>query len=221
MRRLAVALGALGFALLAIGLALQVLLLPAFTAANVASVDSATLTGLSATRTLQLAEEVRVYVTTPKPAPLPATVEGRDGFDERQVSHLDDVRVVIVGATRLTWILFAGAIAWAAAAVWRGGSVRAILAEAMRAGGIGLLVVLALAAVAGVVDFDSLFAGFHGLFFAQGTWQFYDSDLIIQLFPLGFWVLGGAVWAGSTAVAGLSLALAGHLLGRRSEKPQV
>lgn len=221
MRRLAVALGALGFALLAVGLALQLLLLPAFTAATVTRVDSSALTGLSDTRTLQLAEEVRVYVSTPRPVPLPPTVDGRDGFDERQASHLDDVRVVIVGASRLTWILLAGAIAWIAAAVWRGGLVRATLAEAMRAGGIGLLAVIALAAVAGAVDFDALFTGFHGLFFAQGTWQFYDSDLIIQLFPLGFWVLGGAVWAGSIAVAGLGLALGGHLLGRRGEKPQV
>lgn len=221
MRRVAVALGAVGFALLALGLALQVLLIPAFTAAAVARVDSASLTGLSETRTLRLAEEVRVYVTLPDPAPLPVTVDGRPGFDERQSSHLDDVRVVIVGASRLTWVLLLGAVAWAVAAALRGGVVRSTLTAAMRAGGLGLLAALVLAAVAGALDFDALFSGFHGLFFADGTWQFYDSDLIIQLFPLGFWVLGGAVWAGLTALAGLGLAAAGQLLGEVREKPQV
>lgn len=221
MRRAAVACGALGFALLAVGLALQVLLLPAFTEAAVVRVDSESFTGLGTIQTLRLAEEVRVYVTVPDPAPLPLTVGGREGFDARQSSHLDDVRTVIVGASRLTWALLAGAVVWMVAARVRGGAVRSTLADAMRAGGLGLLGALMLAAVAGMADFDALFAGFHSMFFAQGTWQFYDSDLVIQLFPIGFWVLGGAVWAALTALAALVFALTGHLLGRRREKPRV
>jgi len=50
-----------------------------------------------------------------------------------------------------------------------------------------------------------LFARFHGLFFAPGTWQFPDDALLIRVFPLRFWTASGAVWGLFVAVAAVSM----------------
>ncbi len=220
MRRLSVAAGALGFAVLLIGLSLQLLLLPGFTRTIVTRVGSEALTGLSAAQTLVLAEEVRAYVASPVAPPLPADVDGREGFDDRQSSHLDDVRAVIRPAIALTWVLLAGALVWIVFAVRMRGVVLETLASALMFGGIALLVFIPLAGLAGLADFDRLFAEFHGVFFEGGTWQFYHSDLIIQLFPESFWVLAGASWAVLAVVLGAAAGLTGRILGRRDEAPQ-
>lgn len=219
MRRFASALGACAFVLLMLGLALQVVLAPVFTRTLVARVGSAELSGLSTASTLRLAEEVRAYVTDPQAPDLPAQVDGRAGFDERQVSHLDDVARVIVGASRLTWVLAVAVLGWAIAA-WRvGGAARATLAVALKASGVFLLVGVVVAGLAGMLDFEALFTRFHGLFFAAGTWQFYSDDLLIQLFPERFWVIAGAAWGLLTLLLAGLAALAGTILGRYAEEP--
>jgi len=220
MRRLLIVIGALGLALLLLGLSLQIVLLPAVTSAIVSRVDSAELTGLSAQRTLELAEEVRAYVTTLDAPSLPASVDHRPGFDERQASHLDDVAAVIVPSGWLTRGLFAGALVWFGIALRRPGVVRETLRSSAWIGGISLLVVVPVAAIAGLVDFDTLFAGFHGLFFAEGSWQFYSTDLIIQVFPVEFWVIAGSLWGLLAMVLAGCLALSARFLGNRGETPQ-
>ena len=220
MRRLAIALGAVGLSLLVVGLALQVVLLPGFTRALVKYVDSRELAGLSQETTLRLAEEVRVYVSVSDAPMLPGTVDGRPGFDERQSSHLDDVRAVILPATWLTWGLLAGAVIWLALVVHSEGATRDALRRAARVAGIAVLVTVPVAGLAGVADFDTLFTRFHGLFFAEGTWQFYSTDLIIQLFPESFWVIAGAAWGLLAMVFAACLAAAARRLGAPHETPQ-
>lgn len=217
MRRFGVIFGGVGLALLVVGLSLQLLLLPAYTRVVVSRVGSAGLAGLDPQRTLELAEEVRAYVTTPDPPALPAIVDGRPGFDERQTPHLDDVRAVMIPATWLTWALAAGAVVWCAAA-WRSYAARSALRRAVFGAGVGLLVAVPLLGVAGLADFDALFARFHALFFAAGTWQFYADDLIIQLFPEAFWAVSGLVWGLLIAVTAGAMTLAARLLGGREAK---
>lgn len=207
MRRAAVVLGAVGWALLLVGLALQVLLMPWFTRALVTRVGSAELTGLTQTTTLQLAEEVRAYVTSKDAAALPTTVDGRDGFDERQTQHLNDVRSVMRAASMLTWALMAGAVAWCFAVVRGHAASRRLLRDALLGSAAMLIAMLVLSGLSGLVDFDALFARFHGLFFDAGTWMFYETDLIIQLFPEPFWITAGVAWALLVALLGLGAAL--------------
>lgn len=218
MRRLVSTLGACAFVLLMLGLALQVVLAPAFTRTLVARIGSAGLSGLSTASTLRLAEEVRIYVTDPHAPDLPAQVDGRAGFDERQVSHLDDVARVIVGASRLTWALVVVALVWAIAARRAGGAARATLAAALKGSGVFLLVGVVVAGFAGMLDFDALFTRFHGLFFAAGTWQFYSDDLLVQLFPERFWVIAGGAWGLLTLLLAGLATLAGAFLGKHAER---
>jgi len=220
MRRLVIALGAVGLSLLVVGLALQIVLLPGFTRALVKYVGSQELTGLPQETTLRLAEEVRVYVSVSDTPMLPGTVDGRPGFDERQASHLDDVRAVIVPAGWLTWGLLAGALAWLVLAVRSKGATRDTLRSAAWVAGIAVLVTVPVAGLAGVLDFDALFTRFHGLFFAEGTWQFYSTDLIIQLFPESFWAIAGAAWGLLAMVFAVCLAVASRRLGVPRETPQ-
>lgn len=220
MRRLVIAIGTVGLALLVVGLSLQIVLLPGFTRALVERVGSAELAGLSQETTLELAEEVRVYVSVSDAPTLPRTVDGRPGFDERQSSHLDDVRAVIIPATWLTWGLFAGALVWLGLAVRAAGATRDTLRRAAWFAGIAVLVTIPVAGLAGVVDFDALFTRFHGLFFAAGTWQFYSTDLIIQLFPELFWVIAGAAWGVLAMAFAVCLAVAARFFGVPRETPQ-
>lgn len=76
---------------------------------------------------------------------------------------------------------------------------------------IGLIVVLAIWAF---VDFDSLFAGLHSLFFTGGSWLFPADSLLITLFPEGFWMGMGIVWVVVSIVACLIVSVIGRFVKR-------
>ena len=197
--------GALIIALAVIGVALLPLTTPAYVQAMVSAVDSAELTGLGAGRTLEVAEQVRDFVTSRSASPLPATVDGRPGFDAAAVSHLVDVRDVLVPARTAALSLALLACAWAVLRM-RSRTGKSVTAFALALAGRLLLAGAALAIVAGLLDFGGLFARFHAIFFAAGTWVFPPDALLIQVFPLPFWGVSGVMW-GVTVVgcAGLML----------------
>jgi uncharacterized membrane protein len=57
----------------------------------------------------------------------------------------------------------------------------------------------------GLVDFEGLFARFHGVFFESGTWTFSSDSLLIQLFPEPFWIVSAVGWTVLTAGGAVSL----------------
>ena len=60
--------------------------------------------------------------------------------------------------------------------------------RALFAGAVWLpLAVIALAVLA-VLGWETFFAGFHSLFFADGTWTFSVQDALIRLYPSQFWI---------------------------------
>ena len=65
------------------------------------------------------------------------------------------------------------------------------------------------AAGTAVLDFDTFFSAFHGLFFEPGTWTFPSDSVLIRLFPEAFWIAAGASWATLVLVAA-----AGYQVGR-------
>jgi len=50
-------------------------------------------------------------------------------------------------------------------------------------GGLILLVI-----TSSLIDFDSFFTRFHQLLFKADTWLFYETDTLIQLYPIPFWI---------------------------------
>jgi hypothetical protein len=144
--------------------------------------------------------------------------DGTPLYNERELSHMDDVRLVTQGALRawylsLAVLLVLGVWAWSArfasAPQWwpeyrlglmRGGWLM-----------IGLAVTVALIVVIGILldpnVFWSFFAGFHSLFFEGDSWLFLYSDTLIRLFPMRFWQDAFLLAAVIALGGGLALAL--------------
>jgi integral membrane protein (TIGR01906 family) len=119
--------------------------------------------------------------------------DGEPAFNDRELSHMDDVQVVFDGITT------AGAVAAVVALVgsiglWRLAGARHRVPAALVAGSlitVGLLVVLG---VYMVLNWDQFFTNFHRIFFEGDSWLFLFSDTLIRLFPIKFWVdVAGAI----------------------------
>lgn len=132
--------------------------------------------------------------------------DGKPLYNERELSHMDDVKQVTQGALRVWYVALAlllGLGVWAWFGGWqqtyrlgvrRGGWLIVGLAAA-----IGLIVVIGIAVNPNV--FWDFFAGFHSLFFEGNSWLFLYSDTLIRLFPIRFWQ-DAFLWAAALALAG-------------------
>jgi len=131
--------------------------------------------------------------------------DGSPLFNERELSHMQDVKVVTKGALRVwyvTVVLMVGLGVWARYRNWW----QAFRAGLRRGGWltIGLVVAIGLF---GAIAFWQLFTLFHGLFFEGDSWMFLYSDTLIRLFPILFWQ-DAFLWAGIISFGGaLGLAL--------------
>lgn len=118
--------------------------------------------------------------------------DGRPLYNERELSHMNDVKRVTQGALRV-WYISLAALAVLGIWAWIGKWGQAYRLGLMRGG--WLMVILAITvAVIAVVGisvnpdiFFSFFAGFHHLFFEGDSWLFLFSDTLIRLFPIRFW----------------------------------
>jgi integral membrane protein (TIGR01906 family) len=118
--------------------------------------------------------------------------DGSPLFNERELSHMHDVKNVTQGALK-TWYVSLGLLLILGIWAWRSHWLDIYLAGARRGGWlmVGLAVALGL-----LVGFGSLgsgdvfwqfFTDFHHLFFKGDSWLFLFSDTLIRLFPLQFW----------------------------------
>ena len=132
--------------------------------------------------------------------------DGSPLFNERELSHMDDVKRVTQGALRVWYVSLALLLllgAWA----WFGGCWANYRPGLMRGGWlmIGLAVAVGLIVVIGISVnpniFWNFFAGFHSLFFEGDSWIFLYSDTLIRLFPIRFWQ-DAFLWAAVIALGG-------------------
>lgn len=194
-----------------IGLTVWPLLTPQYVQWRVAAGDSAELTGLGQEATLEAAEAVRLFVVDADAPRLPAEIDGEPAFDEAAVSHLIDVRDVIIGARRLTIALALACLVWVLVRV-RSSRGRALVRSAFRSAAWFLVLGLAAATVVGLTSFGALFAWFHSLFFEAGTWTFPDNALLIRVFPLPFWTDAAGGWTLLVLISAGLLLIAGRRL---------
>ncbi|MDO9557692.1 MAG: DUF1461 domain-containing protein [Coriobacteriia bacterium] len=192
-------------AVTALGLSAWIMTTPWFTRlAAPGQVDSVR-AGLTQERMVELAEEVRVFVTDGDAPALPMVVDGRPAFDDTAVSHLVDVRNVVIASRWVT--LVAAALLLAAGLYSTFLGRRAEYVAGLKWGGLSLLGGIGMLLLTGLFDFDSLFVAFHGLFFQPGTWTFPADSLLILVFPTDFWILAGAITGVVAAAMGLALVL--------------
>jgi integral membrane protein (TIGR01906 family) len=132
--------------------------------------------------------------------------DGKPLYNERELSHMKDVKGVTQSALRLWYLslvllLVLGAWAWFGEwwdfyrlGLMRGGWLMVGLAVT-----IGIIVVVGIAVNPNV--FDTFFVAFHHLFFTGDSWLFLFSDTLIRLFPIRFWE-DAFLWAAVIALGG-------------------
>lgn len=138
--------------------------------------------------------------------------DGTPLYNERELSHMDDVKIVTRGALNI----FYGALAGLALlGLWsrrpqqwqafrqglkRGGWIMVGLA-----GAVGVVVLVGMFLIPDL--FWAFFEGFHSLFFEGDSWLFLYSDTLIRLFPIRFWQDTFLFAAGLAVLGGLGLGL--------------
>lgn len=135
--------------------------------------------------------------------------DGTKLYNEREVSHMEDVKAVFQGcrgvmAMMIVFIILTG---WLVSK--RPDSFPGFL-RALAWGTSLTLVILILVGIGIYTGFDALFEGFHHLFFTGDSWLFYESDSLIRLFPEPLWINGfalAALFAGLIALGILILSL--------------
>ena len=137
-------------------------------------------------------------------------------YNEREIGHMLDVKVVADSFKTVLWILvlivFGGLILLLA---WPDG--REYGAKAIKQGGLLTVIIVVGVMVFMAVAWGLAFTLFHNLFFSSGTWTFSYSDSLIRLFPEQFWFDFGMLWTGLILLGGIILALIGYMLGRAWE----
>jgi integral membrane protein (TIGR01906 family) len=132
--------------------------------------------------------------------------DGTPLYNERELSHMHDVKVVTKGALNAWYVALAlliGLGLWSRLGLWE----QAYRQGLMRGGWlmVGLAAAIGIVAVIGILInpniFFSFFAGFHKIFFEGDSWMFYYSDTLIRLFPIRFWQ-DAFLWAAVIALGG-------------------
>jgi integral membrane protein (TIGR01906 family) len=132
--------------------------------------------------------------------------DGSPLYNERELSHMEDVKRVTQGALNV-WYVSLALLVMLGIWSWRGRWKQAYR-QGLRRGGwlmVSLAGTISLIVVVGIVVnpdvFWNFFAGFHSLFFEGDSWLFLYSDTLIRLFPLRFWQ-DAFLWAAVIALGG-------------------
>jgi integral membrane protein (TIGR01906 family) len=132
--------------------------------------------------------------------------DGTPLYNERELSHMADVKNVVLGALGV-WTISLILLSVLAILATRGQWLPDYI-NGLRRGGmwmIGLAMALGLVAGVGILlnpdVFWQFFTLFHQVFFTGDSWLFYYSDTLIRLFPIRFWQ-DAFLWAAIFALGG-------------------
>ncbi|GAA4481143.1 hypothetical protein GCM10023190_26890 [Enteractinococcus fodinae] len=123
---------------------------------------------------------------------------GNPVFTDAEVAHMVDVKQVMWG-TMIGGLIAAVICLVLIVLLYR--MRKGAIARALFAGALWFTIALTLLAIVAVFGWEAFFAGFHQVFFADGTWTFYQTDSLIRLYPGQFWI-DAAAW-----IAGITLAI--------------
>ncbi|HJF13745.1 MAG TPA: TIGR01906 family membrane protein [Enteractinococcus helveticum] len=129
---------------------------------------------------------------------------GNPVFTEAEVGHMADVKQVML-VTMIAGLVAAVVCVVVMIMLYR--MRKGAIARSLFAGAVWLTVVMIVLAVVAAFGWEAFFAGFHQMFFADGTWTFATSDSLIRLYPGQFWVDAAAWVAGLTLVTMIIIAV--------------
>jgi integral membrane protein (TIGR01906 family) len=144
--------------------------------------------GFTTAERLKWGELSMDYLINSEPDDYLATLKFEDGtplYNERELSHMLDVRVLVQSALT-AWYILLGVTLLLGLTAWKFGYLKELW-KSITLGGWLTLGVIFLVILSTFIDFSALFTAFHGLFFQGDTWLFYESDTLIRLYPLKFW----------------------------------
>lgn len=128
------------------------------------------------------------YLVNNEPDDFLGTLTFEDGsplYNERESSHMLDVRILVKSALK-AWYILLILLAVIGLAAWKIGRLNDFWKAIARGGWLTLGIIL-LVIASTFIDFNSLFTAFHGLFFEGDTWLFFADDTLIRLYPLKLW----------------------------------
>jgi integral membrane protein (TIGR01906 family) len=139
--------------------------------------------------------------------------DGSPAFNEREVSHMLDVRVV-TGNIYLAQVAFLIAAVAAVIALTRQRETHSAAPAALWTGAIATVVLLVALIIFVLTGFDTFFTMFHHVFFRGDTWLFNFSDTLIRLYPPQFWFDAATVIGVTSIVEAVVLGVAAWWWGR-------
>lgn len=148
------------------------------------------------------------YITDPGhkyPDNFLASLKMKDGsplYNEREISHMYDVRVVFRNARAVMSFMIVFIIITILLVSKKQDALQGFLKSL--AWGASLTIALIILVGIGILaGFDAFFEAFHKLFFADDSWLFWENDSLIRLFPEPLWVHGFTLAAILTALFAL------------------
>ena len=154
----------------------------------------------------QVSADIRHYINSGD-EPLVVTTrifgEKRDLFNNREISHMKDVKQLVRGV----YVLALVSAAYLAAMIVVGFSWQKVrfvptLAKRLTWGGGLTLILIVVFGIAALVGFDSVFLKFHQLSFANDLWQLDPrTDYLVRIFPQDFW-FDATMWVSLRVIAG-------------------
>lgn len=179
-----------------VGFALRLLLLPVFLQVEYRMPGfPADEYGFTRADRLRWAPYALAYLTNNAGTDFLGNLQFDDGtplYNERELSHMEDVKIVTRGALNVFYGALAGLALlglWSRRPgqwqVYRQGLKRGGWIMVGLAGALGIVVLVGMFLIPDL--FWAFFSGFHALFFEGDTWLFAYSDTLIRLFPMRFW----------------------------------
>jgi integral membrane protein (TIGR01906 family) len=138
-------------------------------------------------------------------------------YNEREISHMIDVKHLTDQIRRGGWILAIVAVAGITLLLYRNETEQTAY-RAIRNGGYATIAILIGIGAFLLLAWDVFFVKFHELLFPDGTWTFYYTDSLIRLFPEKLWFDVGTFIVGGTLAAGIVCLLVGQWLLNRTKR---
>jgi len=137
--------------------------------------------------------------------------DGSPLYNERELSHMEDVKNVTRGLATFGYVLI-GAAALAVLLLAASPPSRPALYRGLFGGSVLTVVLIIAGLIAVATSFNWLFTQFHRLFFEGNSWLFLYSDTLIRLFPIQFWTDAFALMFGGALVEAVIIGAVMRLL---------
>jgi integral membrane protein (TIGR01906 family) len=144
--------------------------------------------------------------------------DGSPAFNEREIKHMSDVRILMSRVFPLQ-LIGIGIIIILSIVLHRSARWRNAVPLGLRWGATLTLALLAVLILYIILNFDSFFLTFHRLFFEGDTFMFRFDDTLIRLYPEQFWS-GAAITIGvMTVVMAIGLLVISQIWLKRLSRP--